>query len=134
MQGCLFDDSKQTIAGGPKGNWMENRLETTDSPTSSSEAKKAYLRVKKSKELASNGKQIADNDLAEKDYTGNRITTNHPRQGKTSSDPTVQHKTATGKDPDLTAGCKVDAKAEAEPTNNAVNNINVISGLRKQNE
>ena len=93
-------------ADGPKGNWAENRPETTDIPTNSSKAKKAYLRVKKSKELASNGKQIADNDLTEKDYIGNRITTNHPRQGKRSSDPTVQHKVATEKDPDLTAGYK----------------------------
>ena len=69
-------------AGGPKGNWTENRPENTDTPTSSSKAKKAYLRVKKSKELASNGKQIADNDLAEKDYTGNRITTNPPAKAK----------------------------------------------------
>ena len=67
---------------------MENRLETTDSPTSSSEAKKSYLRVKKSKALASNGlipqegKQIADNDQTETDYTGSRITTDPPAKSK----------------------------------------------------
>ena len=67
---------------------MENRPETTDSPTSSSEAKKAYLRVKNSKELASNGlipqegKQIADNDQTETDYTGNHITTDPPAKSK----------------------------------------------------
>ena len=39
-------------AGGPQGKWMENRLEKTDSPISSPEAKKSYLRVKKSRTLA----------------------------------------------------------------------------------
>ena len=39
-------------AGGPQGKWMENRLEKTDAPIISSEAKKSYLRVKKSRTLA----------------------------------------------------------------------------------
>ena len=39
-------------AGGPPGKWMENKLEKTDTPIISSEAKKSYLRVKKSRTLA----------------------------------------------------------------------------------
>ena len=67
---------------------MENRLETTDSPISSSEAKKSYLMVKNSRTLAikglipQEGKQIADNDQTETDYTGSRITTDPPAKSK----------------------------------------------------
>ena len=46
----------------------------------------------------------------------------------------VQHRTATGKDPDLMAGYKVETKAEVEPTNNAVINTSIISGFKETNE
>ena len=48
----LSHPSPLPAAGGPQGKWMENRLEKTDAPIISSEAKKSYLRVKKSRTLA----------------------------------------------------------------------------------
>ena len=53
-------------AAGPKDNWAENKPGTADSPTNSSKPK----RLKKSKKLAANLKQKADNDQKDKDYIG----------------------------------------------------------------
>ena len=46
------------VAAGPKDNWAENKPGATDLPTNSSKAK----RFKKSKKLAANHEQKADND------------------------------------------------------------------------
>ena len=42
----------------------------------------------------------------------------------------VTHRAATGKDPDLTTGNKVDVKTEIEPTDDTENNIDVLSGFK----
>ena len=113
-------------AVGPKDNQAENKPGTSDLPTNSSKAK----RFKKSKKLAANHKQKADNDQTDKDYIGTATLPNHPRQGKRSSDTLVTKTPATGQDPDLETGNKVDVKTEVEPTNDTENNINVLSGFK----